>query len=415
MLPGPVAVTTILSSRIEPPRGLKPAAHGFSGCSNHRAGRAPSMPHEYFVIDAFSGEAFGGNPAAVVLDADDLSDERMKAIAAEFNLSETTFVLSPESGGESNSGAPFEAGLSETTLLGCAERGVTALARDELHRGGDEVSDSPEGGVATRTTVATSTRAAARPSTTTRVRFRWFTPSVEVRMCGHASVAAVRAMLECGRIRVDDSTASTVIEIETLSGLLRAYLERIPGRTDDAGYMIWLDLPRPSLAVVSRGVEELIACLRIGRDDIEPAQPLRRTTDDDLLLFVRDAAALHGITPDHLRLKELMVGQGVRGVGVATVKTHSPAIHVQSRFFAPASGIDEDPVTGSLHGPLAACLAERGLVEFHDGLGAITCVQSKVGSRSGVLHALVQRHDGGGYDVRIGGQAVTVMRGWLHA
>lgn len=373
------------------------------------------MPHEYFVIDAFSGEAFGGNPAAVVLDADDLSNERMKAIAAEFNLSETTFVLSPESGGEGECGNESESRLGGAAVLERAERDVTPLTRDDAPRSGHGVRRSTEGGVATKAAAATATRAAARPSPTTRVRFRWFTPSVEVRMCGHASVAAVRAMLECGRIRVDDPTASTVIEIETMSGLLRAYLERIPGRADDAGYMIWLDLPRPSLSVVSCGVDELIACLRIGRDDIEPAQPLRRTTDDDLLLFVRDVATLHNITPDHHRLKALMIGQGVRGVGVATVKTLSPAIHVQSRFFAPASGIDEDPVTGSLHGPLAACLAERGLVEFHDGLGAITCVQSKVGARSGVLHALVQRHEGGGCDVRIGGQAVTVMRGWLHA
>jgi len=83
------------------------------------------MGREYFVIDAFATEPFTGNPAAVLLDGSGLSDEEMQQIAAEFNLSETTFILPP-------------AGTYQ---------GVNSA-----------------------------------------VRFRWFSPTTEVAMCGHATV-----------------------------------------------------------------------------------------------------------------------------------------------------------------------------------------------------------------------------------
>ena len=76
-------------------------------------------------------------------------------------------------------------------------------------------------------------------------------------------------------------------------------------------------------------------------------------------------------------------------------------------------GVDEDPVTGSVHGPLAAFLAEHGLVEMHEGTAALRCTQAKAGGRAGLIFALVRTKEGGGYTVRIGGQALTTMRGTL--
>ena len=101
------------------------------------------MTLPYYVIDAFAAKPFSGNPAAVVLDARGLSDEHMQAIATEFNLSETTFVF------------PL------------------------LEDGGDTQQN---------------------PSTKERpaYRFRWFTPTAEVNMCGHATIAAVHALVETG-------------------------------------------------------------------------------------------------------------------------------------------------------------------------------------------------------------------------
>ena len=145
------------------------------------------MRRQYYVIDAFTRERFAGNPAAVVLDTDGLDDLEMQQIAAEFNLSETTFVLPPQ----------------------------TAEAA---------------------------------------VRFRWFTPTTEVSMCGHATIAGVHALLESSRFRLDDAE-STALGIDTLSGSLKAYVEAIPGKVP--GQMIWLDLPSPRLENHPLDIEEL--------------------------------------------------------------------------------------------------------------------------------------------------------------
>ena len=105
---------------------------------------------------------------------------------------------------------------------------------------------------------------------------------------------------------------------------------------------------------------------------------------------------------------------GLRGLSLATVNTLTPSIHVQSRFFAPTCGVDEDPVTGSVHGPLAAYLVGQGRVPIQDGLAGLSCVQGIPGGRTGLVHALVREDGVGGYRVRIAGRAVTVMTGALN-
>ena len=124
--------------------------------------------------------------------------------------------------------------------------------------------------------------------------------------------------------------------------------------------------------------------------------------------------AVNDAKPDFGKLRDWQSKRGLRGLCLASSKTLTPSIQVQSRFFAPAGGVDEDPVTGSVHGPLAAYLAEHGLVPIDDsGLAGMQCVQAKAGGRAGVVYALAQRQHDDTYAVRIGGQAVTVMKGTL--
>ncbi|MCZ6652410.1 MAG: PhzF family phenazine biosynthesis protein, partial [Planctomycetota bacterium] len=90
------------------------------------------------------------------------------------------------------------------------------------------------------------------------------------------------------------------------------------------------------------------------------------------------------------------------------------SIDVQSRFFAPAVGIDEDPVTGSVHGPLAAYLVGSGIVPTLRDMSALTCTQSHSSGRAGLIRVVVVCEAGAGYRVRIGGQCATVMKGKLY-
>ena len=143
--------------------------------------------------------------------------------------------------------------------------------------------------------------------------------------------------------------------------------------------------------------------------------PSVRTQDDDVLVFVSDVQALNGARPDFAGLATFQDERRMRGLCLSTVSTITPSIHAQSRFFAPAGGINEDPVTGSVHGPLCAYLVIQGRVPLTDGLGGLQCVQGIPGGRSGVIFALVQPQDDGRHEVRIGGQAQIVMKGTIHA
>ena len=175
------------------------------------------MTLPYYVIDAFAAKPFSGNPAAVVLDARGLSDEHMQAIATEFNLSETTFVF------------PL------------------------LEDGGDTQQDA-------------STE--ERPA----YRFRWFTPLAEVDMCGHATIAAVHALVETGQLRFPDDADSTTVRIDTQSGVLTAYVEPVDASNRP---MLWLDLVDPTLRSLDIAVSDVTAALRIQTDAVEESLPIR--------------------------------------------------------------------------------------------------------------------------------------------
>lgn len=304
------------------------------------------MDRSYYVVDAFTNERFAGNAAAVVLDAEGLGDGDMRSIAAEFNLSETTFVL------------PTDA------------RGAC-------------------------------------------VRFRWFTPTAEVAMCGHATIAGVHAMVESGKLRRSDPAPSDSIGIDTLSGVLSAFIEEVPGSRGER--MIWLDLPTPVLSDYRIDEACLASVLGLASDSFEPDLPPARTQDDDVLVFVRNVGILNDARPDPRTLGELQEKEDMRGLCLATTRSLTPSIHVQSRFFAPAVGIDEDPVTGSVHGPLAAYLVRHNLAPTLDGTAGLMCVQGKAGGRTGLVYALARIEPDDTCAVRIGGRAVTAMRGVLVA
>ncbi|MBI4719604.1 MAG: PhzF family phenazine biosynthesis isomerase [Planctomycetes bacterium] len=301
----------------------------------------------YFVVDAFTAEPFAGNPAAVVPDAEGLDERTMQAIAAEFNLSETTFVLPP------------------------------------------------------------TERSDAHPA----FRFRWFTPTTEVDMCGHATVAGVHALAESGRIPDDDDAASVPVRIETRGGTLTAFLERLPG--DPSRRVVWLQLVDPILSPHNADRAALAAALNLPCDAFAEELPVMRTQDRDLLVFVRSFLAMNDARPDFARLAAWMRREDLRGLSLATANTITPSVNLQSRFFAPAAGVDEDPVTGSVHGPLAAYAVLHGLVPLRDGVAGMQCVQAKAGGRAGLIWALVSVQPDGTFRVRIGGQAVTIMRGSL--
>lgn len=199
---------------------------------------------------------------------------------------------------------------------------------------------------------------------------RWFTPTVEVDLCGHATLASAHVLWQEG------FTKQEVLRFQTRSGVLTA-------RRD--GSDIVLDFPltpdEPAEAPPALADALGAAPRYVGRNQF------------DYLVEVDSEATLRRLAPDFRRLATLPV----RGV-IVTSRSDDPAFDFVSRFFAPGSGVDEDPVTGSAHCCLAAFWQKR--------LKKSSLVAYQASARGGVL-----RIDVRGERVDLGGRAVTVTKG----
>ncbi len=264
-----------------------------------------------FVVDAFTGRPFAGNPAAVCLgttaSGDTLGDDAwMQAVAAEFNLAETAFL-----------------------------------------GGGDG-----------------------------EYELRWFTPLVEVDLCGHATLASAHVLWEeCGE-------SAEILKFSTRSGVLTA--ERVEG-----GIALGLPADQPTPITEREITGPLTAALGIPADD-----PVLRGRDD-LLVELNGPEAVRTLQPDFAALSAVET----RGVIVTAPGGHE-GVDFVSRFFAPRVGINEDPVTGSAHCLLGPYWLER--------LGRRTMTAAQLSARGGRLQVEV-----GAETVRLTGQAVTVLRATL--
>jgi PhzF family phenazine biosynthesis protein len=202
---------------------------------------------------------------------------------------------------------------------------------------------------------------------------RWFTPMVEVDLCGHATLASAHMLWESGALASDEPA-----RFQTRSGLLTA--RRDEGR-------IWLDLPAAEVR------PEPPPAALAGTLGAEPVSTWR--TPFDLLVELRDEATVRALTPDLSGLSAIPV----RGV-IVTAPAERADHDFVTRFFAPRIGIPEDPVTGSAHCALGPFWGAR--------FGQTTLTARQVSPRGGTLWIRLA-----GDRVQLGGYAVTVLRGEL--
>jgi PhzF family phenazine biosynthesis protein len=200
---------------------------------------------------------------------------------------------------------------------------------------------------------------------------RWFTPAVEVDLCGHATLATAHVLWESGRV-----TPDRPIRFHTRSGVLTCSM--IQGRIE-------MDFPAEPATAVQSPAEEAFAIgatpIFVGRNRM------------DMLVVLDSAEAVRQLTPDMGQVAKI----NARGV-IVTAKSDQPGVDFVSRFFAPQSGIDEDPATGSSH----CCLGPywRGV------LGKDELVGFQASKRGGTVSVRCV-----GDRVMLGGSAVTVVKG----
>jgi PhzF family phenazine biosynthesis protein len=205
---------------------------------------------------------------------------------------------------------------------------------------------------------------------------RWFSPAVEIDLCGHATLASAHALWETGRL-----PGSTAARFATRSGELGA------ARTGD---LIELDFPASPLTPVD-GPDAAAVRAAIG---VGAAHPVLRTKFD-FFVELADEGAVVSYEPDITAFRSI----DARGVIVTAAAKRAGADFV-SRFFAPGAGVDEDPVTGSAHCALAPFWAER--------LGRTELTGFQASARGGTVRVRVV-----GDRVMLGGHAVTITRGEL--
>jgi PhzF family phenazine biosynthesis protein len=206
-------------------------------------------------------------------------------------------------------------------------------------------------------------------------RLRWFTPKVEVDLCGHATLASAHVLWEEGHARPNET-----IQFGNRSGVLKAV------RQQD---IIELDFPLipEEPAAPPPGLAEALGVkpLYVGKGRF------------DYLLEVDSEATLRMLAPNFRQLSSLPI----RGL-IVTSRSARPEFDFVSRFFAPGAGIDEDPVTGSAH----CCLAAYWRKHLHKD----SFMGYQASARGGVVRVRIS-----GDRAILGGQAVTVSKGLLLA
>jgi PhzF family phenazine biosynthesis protein len=210
---------------------------------------------------------------------------------------------------------------------------------------------------------------------------RWFTPEVETNLCGHATLATAHAMHR-------DRGAPGTVRFATRSGVLVAH-------TADDG-TITLDFPAAPATEIAApdGLAQALG--------VTPRSTFSTGTLGDLIALLGDEAAVRSVTPDLAAIARIARRDGIRGTIVTAAADPGGGYDFVSRFFAPADGIPEDPVTGSAHTALAPFWSE------HLGRGDLTGLQAS--ARGGLVRTSIH-----GDRVHLTGHAVVVFDGTLTA
>jgi len=279
-----------------------------------------------FYVDSFTDKQFQGNPAAVVLFADDLTSKEMKCIAAEINLSETAFVM----------------------------------------------KSNPD-----------------------HFKMRYFTPTQEIDYCGHATLAT--AWLLGTKFHY----APNPLQLETNIGVIEIEWEMEAKQLNK----VFMRQIVPQVKEFDESIDEVFTILGLNREDHDIAYPIKMvyTGNWDLLIYLKSKTIIDHIKPNMEQLKQHNLKYQVTSVHLFTFNHNQ----IYTRNFAPAVGIDEDPVTGSTNGALVGYLMLEKILSWENH--QIDIIQTST-SREGSLVVKVEVSDNG-FSILVGGKAIPILEG----
>ncbi len=239
-----------------------------------------------------------------------------------------------------------------------------------------------------------------------RFRTRFYTPTDEVDLCGHATIAAFHHLAEVGEIAVGDDVR---LEQETRVGLLGVELRA----RDEGTPQVWMDMMAPSFETPEVSLDKLAAMFGIGKAQIDERNPIQIVSTGIRSLHVPLKAISHfpDLKPLRGKVIDLCREHELATVQLFTLETEDPAAHAHARVFAPAVGVDEDPVTGTASGALGAYLVHNKTVTPTDDSVRLLVEQGGEIERHGFVNVEIGLEEAEITTVRVGGSAVTVYQG----
>ncbi|WP_342317022.1 PhzF family phenazine biosynthesis isomerase [Lysobacter sp. FW306-1B-D06B] len=235
------------------------------------------------------------------------------------------------------------------------------------------------------------------------MHIRYFTPTTEVPVCGHATVGAHFALALEG--------AAPGVRRQ----LTGAGVQSVETRRDADGIVVRIQQNPPTFSqpLSPDLVHELALALGLALDEFDRRGPVQfvSTGHGKLMIPIRSRARLHALRPDMTRLAALDERTGSRGYFVFTLDSEDGGDALtHGRMFAPGIGIHEDPVTGNANGPMGAWLVKHGLIDTRNGEVRFRARQRTGEGRGGFMDVTVTVDDGEPVAVAIEGRAVLGER-----
>jgi PhzF family phenazine biosynthesis protein len=235
---------------------------------------------------------------------------------------------------------------------------------------------------------------------------RFFTPTNEVPICGHATIAAHFARA------VENGLHTSRVYHKTGAGILPVDIVK-----ENEDYKIVMTQGKIEFGAIIDSInkEDLLAALNIKNSDLLENYEIQivSTGHSKVMVGIKSIATLNTLNPDYNALSKLSKIIRCNGYYVFTIDSKDSDILIHGRMFAPAISINEDPVTGNANGPLGAYLVHHNLVKHNNSLFRFKAKQGEAIKRPGIIEVEVKIENKEPIQVKISGNAVIIFKSEL--
>lgn len=233
------------------------------------------------------------------------------------------------------------------------------------------------------------------PSSKADFRIRFFSPNIEVDLCGHATIATFFTM---AFEEILEKKQNMILTQETKAGILPVSIEFLD---DGKIHRVMMSQDKPVLKDIYLDISEISDSLNLSNDDIDITLPKQAVSTGlfTLPVCIKSYNVLKSITPDYEKIKDICIKNNFGSFHLFTFDTLEPRSVYHARNFAPVYGINEDPVTGTANGAVCSFLLLNKII--HEDI--LVCEQGDIIGRPGRVFVEIAKNS-----VKVGGRAKIV-------